>query len=363
MKRVVFYVALLMMFQINICSASWKNVYQSVKDTYIGSVKIQDLASVTLKGLNKIDKDLHVGSGANSITLYYKGKVIDSVSTPEDENDASKWGEITQRFIDKAIEKSNKASENDFKIFDVTVQEIPKILDEDSKFFENVDEARGNNIKNKRVFGSRVEDNILIVKIVAFNKQTVVELKNSIEENLSADAVVIDLRGCVGGMSSEAIIAADLFLDSGIITSMQGKEQSEEIYYNAKEDNIWKNKPIFIFVDENTASAAEIFVAALKEQGIAKVIGTITKGKGSMQKLVVLETGSVLAITDSFFKTPSNNEIHHRGIIPDICTFEMSDNQNIDDLLKRNSADCYRENREETLLEYKIVLKMLKKDN
>ena len=221
--------------------------------------------------------------------------------------------------------------ESDFKIFDVMVQEIPKILDEDSKFFENFDEARGVAVKNKRVFGSRVEDNILIVKIVAFNKQTVAELKKVIEENLSADAIVFDLRGCFGGMSSEAIIAADLFLDAGIITSMQGKNLTEEVYYTAKEEDIWKNKPVFILVDENTASAAEIFTAALKEQGIAKVIGTITKGKGSMQKLIGLETGSVLAITDSYFKTPSNNEIHHKGIVPDICTFELSDNQNIDD--------------------------------
>ena len=61
--------------------------------------------------------------------------------------------------------------------------------------------------------------------------------------------------------------------------------------------------------------------------------------------------------------TIRNNEIHHKGIVPDICTFELSDNQNIDDLLKRKTVDCYQENREDFLLEYKIVLKMLKKDD
>ena len=342
--------------------ASWKNVYQDVKDAYIGSIKIQDLASNALKGITNVDIDLKVGSGTNTISLYYKGKVVDSIKKPEDENNASKWAEITERFVEKAIEKSPKASENDFMIFDSMAKEIPNILDNDSKFFDNIDDAKSNNIKNKRTFGARLEDNILIVKIVVFNKQTLSELKNVLIENDNAEAVVLDLRGCAGGMSSEAILVADMFLDSGIITSVQGRNQHEEIYYTAKEDVFWKNKPIFVFVDENTASAAEILAGALKEQGIAKVIGTMTKGKGSMQKLIGLETGSVLAITNSYFKTPSNNEINQRGIRPDICTFELPDNYDIDNLLKRKDSFCHKQNRENELLEYKIVLKLLKKD-
>ena len=363
MKKIIFYVTLLALISVSdVVSASWEKLYQNTKDTYVGDVKIQDLATAALKGLNNIDKNLSIGSGVQSITLYYKGKVVYNVAKP-DNDDASKWGEITQRLVDKAIEKSAKASENDFKIFDAMASELPRILDEDSKFFENIDEAGGIAVKNKRVFGAKQEDNILIIRIVAFNKQTINEIIKITEENNMAEAIVFDLRGCLGGMSSEAILAADLFLDSGIITSIQGKDKSEEVYYTAKEDNIWKNKPVFILVDENTASAGEIFVSALKEQGIAKVIGTVTKGKGSMQKLIPLETGSVLAITNSFFKTPANNEIHHHGIVPDICTFELSDNQNVDDLLKRKYKDCYKQNREDMLLEYKIVSKLLKKDD
>ena len=298
------------MLESSITLASWKSVYQDVKGAYIGTIKIQDLASSALKGLNNIDKDLIVGSGTNTITLYYKGKVIVSLKKPEDENDANKWAEITQRFIDKAVEISVKASENDFMIFDALAKEIPKILDADSKFFDNIDEAKGIRFGNKRTFGERVEDNILIVKIVAFNKQTLSELKNAIDNNNNVYAIILDLRGCAGGMSSEAILIADLFLDSGIITSIQGRNKQEETFYTAKEDVIWKNKPIFILVDENTASAAEILTGALKDQGIAKVIGTVTKGKGTMQKLIGLETGSVLAITNSMFYTPANNEIN-----------------------------------------------------
>ena len=350
------------MFISNIAFASWKNVYQEVKDAYVGNVKIQDLASNALKGLNNIDKNLTVGSGMNTVTLYYKGAVIDSLKNPEDENDASKWGEITKRFVDKAVEKSKKASEKDFMIFDTLAKEMPKILDEDSKFFDNIDEAKNGDFKNKRTFGVRVEDNILIIKLVVFNKQTVIEFKNAVAENKNVEALILDLRSCAGGMSSEAILLADLFLDSGIITSIQGRDKYEEVYYTAKEEDVWKNKPVFIFVDENTASAAEIFTGALKEQGLAKVIGTITKGKGSMQKLIGLETGSVLAITNSYFRTPANNEINRIGVRPDICTFELSDSYDIEGLLKRKDSFCHRESRENSFLEYKIVLKLLKKD-
>ena len=350
------------MLESSITLASWKSVYQDVKGAYIGTIKIQDLASSALKGLNNIDKDLIVGSGTNTITLYYKGKVIVSLKKPEDENDANKWAEITQRFIDKAVEISVKASENDFMIFDALAKEIPKILDADSKFFDNIDEAKGIRFGNKRTFGERVEDNILIVKIVAFNKQTLSELKNAIDNNNNVYAIILDLRGCAGGMSSEAILIADLFLDSGIITSIQGRNKQEETFYTAKEDVIWKNKPIFLLVDENTASAAEILTGALKDQGIAKVIGTVTKGKGTMQKLIGLETGSVLAITNSMFYTPANNEINQRGIWPDICTFELPDNYDIDALFKKKDVFCHKQNREDMLLEYKIVLKLLKKD-
>jgi carboxyl-terminal processing protease len=240
---------------------------------------------------------------------------------------------------------------------------MPKVLDDDSKFFTSFDEANGVDIKNKRTFGARVENNVIKVKIVAFNKQTLSELTNVIKENEQAEALILDLRGCAGGMSSEAILVADLFLDGGIICSISGKNENEAVYYNAKEDALWKNKPIFIIVDENTASAAEILTASLKEQGIAKVIGTLTKGKGTMQKLIRLETGSVLAITNSMFYTPANNEINKRGITPDICTFEEKNDSNIDKLIKPGYSYCYGESRENSDLEHKIILKMLKKDN
>ena len=63
-----------------------------------------------------------------------------------------------------------------------------------------------------------------------------------------------------------------------------------------------------------------------------------------------------MAITDSFFKTPSNNEIHHRGIIPDICTFEMLDRKNLEDILAKPSKDkCPQEVRENKNIDLDIA--------
>ena len=345
----------------NIACASWQNVYQDVKNAYIGEVKIQDVAVIALKGLKKIDGDLNVGNGVKSISLYYKGRIIDTVAKPDDDNDAEKWAEITKRFIRKAVEQSPIAQEKDFMIFDALAEEIPGVLDRDSKFFRSFDEAHGINVKNKRTFTARVKDNVLIVKIVAFNKQTLAELTKVGEENEKVDALVLDLRGCFGGVSSEAVLVADLFLDSGIILQVSGKNENEAVFYNANENVIWKNKPLFILTDGNTASAAEILTASLKEQGVAKVVGTTTKGKGTMQKLIGLKSGSVLAVTNNMFYTPSSNEINEKGVVPDICTFEVSEGQNIDKLIDKKQIWCYAESRENSEIEYKIVQNLLKK--
>ncbi|MBR1948254.1 MAG: hypothetical protein IKA30_00505, partial [Alphaproteobacteria bacterium] len=221
MKKNIFVICMLhAMFVSHELWASWEIVYQNVKDTYVDNITIQEIASSALKGLSNADKNLTVGGGVNTITLYYKGRVIDTVNTPDD--NANKWAEITKRFIDKSLEKSSVASQNDFMIFDMVAGEIPKALDGDSKFFENFDEANDITNKNKRTFAYRVNENVLTVKIVAFNKQTVNELKKAIAENENVDALILDLRGCAGGMSSEAIKTADLFLDSGIIASTKG---------------------------------------------------------------------------------------------------------------------------------------------
>ncbi len=357
MKKIFFLLLFLVCFSAHANTpTSWSDIYQEVINAFVYDVEVESLAINVLKGLNKVDKHLRIGNDSSRVTLYYRGKVVKVLRKPENRKDVSIWGNITTQMIDAAVETSSLASEIDFKIESIVVAEMIKSLDKDSKFYDDIDEANGLKKQIGRTFAVRREGNNLYIKILAFNKQTLFELEQAFDSEVDYEAIIIDLRGCPGGMLGMAIDVADMFLNDGIIASTKGKKQNEEVYYNANlNEEVKIVKPLFILVDKDTASSAEIFAAALQEQGIAKVIGTQTKGKGTMQKLISLPNGGVLAITNGFFMKPSGAELNEKGIIPDICTFEMPETKDVANLIKQQDGTCQRESRIDSELEFKVV--------
>lgn len=353
MKKLAFVVLIVFAFVSQAAEVSpWASVYEQVKKAYVYDVQYNDLAVAALKGLKKIDKDLTLGDDDKRLTLYYKGKVVKVEKKPQDD-EAKAWGTLTNNMIAKACQISAKAERSSFEINAWLAKEMVKILDKDSKFYGDWDEANGIKIKNERQFAARMEDDILYIKIGAFNKQTKNEMLEALSEYISAKTLILDLRGSGGGMLGEAIEVADLFLDEGIIASTKGKNKTEEVYYLADKDEIFDGKPMVILVDGNTASAAEVLAAALQEQGRATIIGTGTKGKGSIQKLINIHPeGGVLAVTNGFFMTPSGRELNKKGIVPDICTFGE---------IKKMSNDkkCPADERETSEIELDEAKKML----
>ena len=299
----------------------WSNIYYQVEESYVYDITYEKLAISALKGIKKADKDLTVGDDNKRITLYYKGKVVKVVGKPEPDN-VSAWGKLTDDVIEEAIAVSKKTEQRSFEIQAIMLTEMVKILDKDSKFYGNMDEALGIDIRNHRQFAARMENDALYIKIAAFNKQTKREIVEALSEYQDAKGLILDLRASPGGMLGEAIEVADLFLDEGIIASTRGKDKAKEVYYLADKEVLFGGKPMIILVDGNTASAAEVLTAALQEQARAKVIGTSTKGKGTIQALIdIYPEGGVLAVTSGFFMTPSGKELNKKGIVPDICTF------------------------------------------
>lgn len=114
-------------------------------------------------------------------------------------------------------------------------------------------------------------------------------------------------------MLSEGVAVADLFLDDAIIASTKGRKEAEEVYFNAEDGDILNGRPIVVLIDGDTASAAEVLAAALQEQDRAKVIGTNSLGKGSIQTLVSLSDGATIALTSAYFYTPSGSRLHGHG--------------------------------------------------
>ena len=157
-------------------------------------------------------------------------------------------------------------------------------------------------------------------------------------------------------MLSEGVAVADLFLDDAIIASTKGRKEAEEVYFNAEDGDILNGRPIVVLIDGDTASAAEVLAAALQEQDRAKVIGTNSLGKGSIQTLVSLSDGATIALTSAYFYTPSGSRLHGHGVLPDVCTFEMPEAKNIKNLLAlpRNQF-CPRESRADEGLDLEML--------
>lgn len=164
-------------------------------------------------------------------------------------------------------------------------------------------------------------------------------------ENLKvkgADKLVLDLRMNPGGLLDLAIDLADLFLSPGLeIVSVKGRGGSlVRSYKSEKSNEKYLDLPVVILLNNGSASASEILAGALKDNKRAKVVGTQSFGKGSVQSIFPLSNGTGVAITIQKYYTPSGVSIHGKGITPDfiINPIQASDDErfNLEKAIKKN---------------------------
>jgi carboxyl-terminal processing protease len=131
-----------------------------------------------------------------------------------------------------------------------------------------------------------------------------------------ARIVVLDLRGNPGGLISEAASTVDVFLARGRIVSYVGAHTINATISATK--SALPRMPLVVVVDRATASAAEIVAAALSEHKRAKIVGTRTFGKASIQAVVPVAGGGAVKLTVATYRTPNGLDIHGSGIRPDV---------------------------------------------
>lgn len=133
----------------------------------------------------------------------------------------------------------------------------------------------------------------------------------------SRKGLILDLRGNPGGYLNTAVEIGSMFVRDGVILYEALGDGSEEIF-NAQGRFEDIQVPIVVLIDESSASASELIAGALKDRGVAKIIGETSFGKGTVQTIQPLANGGALRLTIARWLTPNRNWIHDFGVTPDI---------------------------------------------
>lgn len=175
-----------------------------------------------------------------------------------------------------------------------------------------------------------LKGNIAQIRIASFNQRTGVSVGKALRNAYASlgarlKGVVLDLRGNPGGLLDQGVAVSDLFLAGGAIISTRGRHPEANQGYTASSGDIGESAPLVVLMDGRSASAAEIVAAALQDNNRAVVIGSTSYGKGTVQTVVHLPNDGELTLTWSRFHSPSGYALHKLGVLPSVCTSDVTD--------------------------------------
>lgn len=176
-------------------------------------------------------------------------------------------------------------------------------------------------------------DSVGYVRLATMSATSAEELETAVEQLVEqgARSLILDLRGNTGGLFEEGVKAAGLFLPRGtVVASLAGRGGEAPQPHRARRSR-WATLPLTVLVDGNTASAAEVIAAALREYDRALLVGTPTYGKGVVQRVVRLSPDLSVRLTTARWLTPKGVALERRqgrgaaargGLTPDVLLDE-----------------------------------------
>ncbi len=173
-------------------------------------------------------------------------------------------------------------------------------------------------IKDDTVEKRMLDGDIGYVRVSGFEDVTDEQFDDAIDalEKEGMTSLIIDLRDNGGGLLSVAVTMLDRLLPKGLLTYTKDKNGVSEKYF--AKDDVCVKVPMAVLVNENSASASEVFSGVLQDDGAAKLVGAKTFGKGIVQTIFAFDDGSALKMTTSKYYTPKGRNIHGTGLVPDI---------------------------------------------
>ena len=162
-----------------------------------------------------------------------------------------------------------------------------------------------------------LEGKIGLIQISEFSDNTPEQFDAAIKDlqGQGMEAMIVDLRNNPGGVLQAVCSMLDEILPEGTIVYTEDKYGNRSDYDS---DEACLDIPMAVLINENSASASEIFAGAIKDYKYGTLIGTTSFGKGIVQSIIPLEDGSAVKVTMAKYFTPNGNYIHEKGIEPDI---------------------------------------------
>ena len=315
-------------------------VYNAVKDAYVDPVDDKKLMQSAIKGL-LLDLDPHSAylerqdaqAFDESSSGAYDGigvevleqpdgsvKIISPIDDTPAQRAGLKSGDVIIAVDGKPLEPSDDdqgplrgkpgssvvltvVREGTDKPFDVTVQR--------------------ETIRVASVRSRMLEPGYGYIRLSQFQADTAADFEKHLAR-LQAQAggklsgLVIDLRSNPGGLLTSAVQIADDLLESGKIVSTKGRVPISDAEFGATPGDRLGGAPVAVLVDAGSASASEVLAGALHDNKRARVVGSRTFGKGSVQTVLPLDNGDSVKLTTARYYTPSGKSIQALGIVPDL---------------------------------------------
>lgn len=219
---------------------------------------------------------------------------------------------------------------NDTDVTDMELSDVVSLIRENKDntivltvFRENEEKSREisvdvTDVELPSVFGEMLDKKTGYIQITQFTGVTPQQYKDMFAElkDKGMERLVIDLRDNPGGLLTSVCDILREILPEGLIVYTEDK-------YGNREEETCDGKhqldmPLAVLVNENSASASEIFAGAVQDHEVGTIVGTTTYGKGVVQELRQLSDGSAVKLTVSNYYTPNGNSINKVGIKPDV---------------------------------------------
>lgn len=171
-----------------------------------------------------------------------------------------------------------------------------------------------------------VEDGIGYIQVDGFPNGKTQEITNKVKalQKSGAKKLILDLRNCAQGEESEGIATANLFLNHGTITYLQGQKYPRQAF-NADPSKSITTLPLVVMVNKGTAGPAEIVAAAILGNARGDVVGDKTFGDGSVQKVIEMPDGSALILSVAKYYSPEGKAIQDTAVTPSVLVADSDD--------------------------------------